>query len=120
MAVQKTIDNLKERPKDERKAVATGIAAAVVLILFIGWAFLFFKKIQRNGAEFQQIGTSAQEEFNFDSVRDAQEAILRDYQDASGELRQARDSAISSQVDQGAQLEVGGGEAIDRFGFPTE
>ena len=47
MVIQKAIDNLKDKPKDDRKAVAGGIAIAVVVILFFGWAFIFFKNIQR-------------------------------------------------------------------------
>lgn len=119
MVVQKAVKNLKERPKDERKAVATGVAAAVVLVLFIGWAFFFFKKIQHGGASFDRIGTGAQGEFNFDSVRDAQDVILRDYQDATDELRQARESAVSAQVDTNTQAEISS-ENQDRFGFPTQ
>lgn len=41
MVFQQTIENLRERPHDERRAVAGGIAIGVVVILFLGWAFIF-------------------------------------------------------------------------------
>ena len=43
-----SFENLKERPTEERKAVAWWVAAAVVVILFLGWAFLFFQRMQNN------------------------------------------------------------------------
>jgi len=46
MVLQKTVDNLKARSKDERKVIAGGVAIAVIAVLFLGWAFLFLKKIQ--------------------------------------------------------------------------
>lgn len=46
MVIQKTVDNLKDRPKDERQAVAIGTAGVVVLLLLVGWAFYFLKSIR--------------------------------------------------------------------------
>lgn len=46
--LQGHVDRMKERPKDERQAVAIGTAGAVVLILIIGWAFLFLKGLRRD------------------------------------------------------------------------
>ncbi len=46
MVVQRTIDNLKERPKHERKAVASWIAIGLIVILLIGWAIVFFSRIR--------------------------------------------------------------------------
>jgi hypothetical protein len=45
MVLQQTIDNLRERPKHERQAVAFWIAVAVVLVLLIGWATFFFRSV---------------------------------------------------------------------------
>lgn len=47
MVVQKTIDNLKQGPKEDKVAVAGGIAISVVAILLIAWALFFFRNIQR-------------------------------------------------------------------------
>ena len=60
MVVQKAINNLRERPKEERSAVAGGIAVAVVIILFLAWAILFFKRIQDNRPQIQPQDTLQQ------------------------------------------------------------
>jgi len=46
--------DLKERPRDERKIIAGGVAIAVIIALFLGWAFLFLKKIQ-NGNQIESV-----------------------------------------------------------------
>ncbi|QQG37746.1 MAG: hypothetical protein HYS26_03930 [Candidatus Kaiserbacteria bacterium] len=109
MVIEKTINNLKEKPKDERKAVAGGIAIAVVIILFIGWAFLFLKKIQRGGVE-ADLTSGAQSEFNFSSVREAQERLLGDFSSESAndaELRTIRESGTGETYEE-QQLEEEG------------
>lgn len=50
MVLQRHIDNLKERPHHERRAVALTIAIAVVVVLFVGWAFIFFTELHTNDA----------------------------------------------------------------------
>ncbi len=45
MVLLRTIDNLKERPKHEREAVAFWIAIAVVIVLLIGWGIFFFRSL---------------------------------------------------------------------------
>ncbi len=57
MVVQKTLDNLKERPKEDKQAVALGAAGTVVLILLIGWAFLFFRSLGTQNNMIQQDDT---------------------------------------------------------------
>jgi hypothetical protein len=46
VVVQRTIDNLKDRPKHERKAVASSIAIGLIVILLLGWAIVFFSRIR--------------------------------------------------------------------------
>ena len=91
MVIQKAIDNLKDKPKDDRKAVAGGIAIGIVLLLLLGWGFFFFKRVQ-SGAQLQQLGGGAQDEFNFSSVREAQEQLMQDFSDFD-ELRTAREQS---------------------------
>ncbi len=111
MVVQKTIDNLKDKPKDERKALAGGIAFAVVILLFFAWAFFFFKKIQR-GAQLREFGGGAQEEVNFSAVREAQQKLLEGVSDTD-ELRTLRDQAAERQMDQSVREEYqGSGDAF--------
>lgn len=45
MALQDTLDNLRERPHRERRAVAGAVAIGVVAILFVGWAAFFFHSL---------------------------------------------------------------------------
>jgi len=45
MVLQRTIENLRERPKREREAVAFWIAVAVVAILLLGWCVYFFRSL---------------------------------------------------------------------------
>lgn len=54
MVVRRTIDNLKERPHHERRAVALMIAIGVVVMLFLGWAFLFFSSLRASQASAAQ------------------------------------------------------------------
>jgi hypothetical protein len=54
MVLQRTIENLRERPKHEREAVAFWIAVAVVLVLMISWATFFFRTL--NSPDFSPVG----------------------------------------------------------------
>jgi|SRR3989344_939391 len=114
MVIQKAVDNLKEKPKEDRKAIAGGIALTVVVLLLVGWAFLFFKKIQR-GAELQQLGGGAQEEFDFSSVREAQRELMEGFSDID-ELRAVREQ--SAEQYQPAPLPENYQEDADPFSQP--
>ncbi len=116
MVIQKAIDNLKDKPKDDRKAVAGGIAFALLAILFFGWAFFFFKKIQR-GAQSQQLGGGAQDEFNPSSVREAQQQLMQGFSDTN-ELRAVRDQS-GQQSQQGATQQEYQETPTDQFGQPN-
>ncbi len=120
MVVQKAVDNLKQKPEEQRKAVASGVAVALVIILFIGWAYLFLKKV-RGGVELDQVGTTAQQEFQFQNVRDAQERLTNDYDSAADELRRIRDEAARAAAS-GSDVSAGGGAGASSdgdFGLPA-
>ena len=93
MVLQKALESAKDKPKDEKKAIAGGIAIAVVLVLLVSWAFFFFRNIQR-GAYDQRLGGGAQDEFNFSTVRDAQQELMEQFSDVDA-LIEARDQSSS-------------------------
>ena len=109
---------LAERSTDEKTAVAGGIAIAIVIILFIGWVFFFFKKVQR-GTIAPTFDNAAQKEFNFGSVREAQEELNKSYQAVTDEFRTIRDEASGAF---GAQLQetVPQDGGADAFGIREE
>jgi len=116
MVIQKAIDNLKDKPKDDRKAVAGGVAIVVVVVLFLGWAFIFFKNIQR-GAQLQQLGGGAQDEFNFSSVKQAQEELMQGFSDFD-ELRNVREESAQGSQPAAVQEDYQMSET-DQFGQPS-
>lgn len=112
MVVQKTIDNLKDRPKDERKVVAGGIAITVIVVLLIGWAILFFKRIQ-SGSQEVNFESGVQDEFNFSSTRDAQSAI----ENQGGEdLSGLRDDAAATKLRGEQEIYLQDMDNSDQFG----
>ncbi|OGG77875.1 hypothetical protein A3B35_00605 [Candidatus Kaiserbacteria bacterium RIFCSPLOWO2_01_FULL_54_24] len=115
MVIQKAVDNLKDKSSDEKKVVAGGIAIAVVAVLFVGWAILFLKKLQRGG-ELQQLGGGAQDEFLGSSIREAQDALMRDFSDID-ELRATREQ-LGQQYQQDTVQQNPQQTDTDVFGSP--
>ncbi|MDB5238128.1 MAG: hypothetical protein JWM46_398 [Candidatus Kaiserbacteria bacterium] len=74
MVVQRTINNLKERSKDERKAVASAIAIGIIVILFLGWVILFFHRI-RDAAPVDNTPVTASSTDTFDSHLQTEQPI---------------------------------------------
>lgn len=93
MVVQKTINNLKERPKDEKTAVATGAAVFVVAVLLFFWGLWFVQKAKRGGQFNTYIGTK-QESFLAPSVRNAEKALEDTIRPNADLLRELRDASV--------------------------
>ena len=55
------LDNLKDRPSAERKAIALWTTISIVVALFLGWAILFFQRIQSivPAPQAQQLATTS-------------------------------------------------------------
>ena len=113
MVVQKSIDNLKERPKDEKTAVATGGAAIVVLILLIGWGFWFAHNMRQGGSFNTYIGDKPQDKFVAPAVRAAEKSLEGTMRSNTDILRELRDSS----VDVPTQFESSGADG-DPFNTP--
>lgn len=56
-----TLEHLRQRPKDEKTAIAASVAIGVVAILFIGWLVYFFHSIESAPAPDLQSVTSSSE-----------------------------------------------------------
>ncbi len=110
MVVQKAINNLKGGPKEDKVAVASGIAVSVVIILLAAWAIFFFRGIAR-GSHNLQVGSTAQDNFNFAGVKEAQQALQ---QGLSPDNSNARADS-TSQNQQPVQMQVSGQQS-DQFG----
>ena len=65
--MQSTIDKLKEKPKEQKNAVAGGVAVTVVAVLLIGWGFFYLKKVlgERPPADVSTTST-----IDFGAIRD--------------------------------------------------
>lgn len=115
MVIQKAVDNLKDKSKEEKTVVASGIAIGVVVILLAAWGFMFVKKMQK-GTELDLSGNRPSE-FDFESVKQAQQQLKQDFQQSAEELRAIRDSAVSNQIQ--TQVQTGSEEESgNQFGEP--
>lgn len=95
MVVQKTIDNLKNSPKEDKVAVASGIAVSVVVVLFAAWAIFFIRNLQKTSGSIELSG-GAQDQFNFTSVKEAQEQLQRVYGSPATDLEELRAQSSGS------------------------
>ena len=120
MVVQKALNNLKEGSKDDKVAVASGIAISVVVILLVAWAIFFFRNIQK-GSQQLNLSGGAQDEFNFSSVKEAQQKLQQQYSDSTEDFQQLRNDAASQQMQ--LELQTGiqetQGSGSNQFGSPN-
>lgn len=99
MVVQKTFNNLKAGPKEDKVAVASGIAISVVVVLLAAWAIYFFHKIQ-SGA--QQVNLSgAADQFLPSATTDAQQQLQQQFGTPSQDYQ-----TIQNQAAQGGNGEM--------------
>lgn len=91
--VQKAFNDLKQGPKEDKVAVASGIAISVVVVLLVAWAVFFFRGLQKNSQQLN-LSSGAQDEFNPSSVREAQQQIQQDLS-TTNDLIDIRDRASS-------------------------
>jgi hypothetical protein len=61
------LDTLRDKPKDEKTAIAGGVAIFVVAVLLIGWGILFLKKIANEKPPVDLYDA----EFDYASLRDS-------------------------------------------------
>jgi hypothetical protein len=117
MVLQNAVDNVKDKPHEEKKAVATSIAVGVVVVLLVGWGFLFLRKIQRGSLPTLEGSAVPQDQIDAAFVRETQQQINQFYQSSQDQLREIRDTAAQNEADTGytsESVEVRGG--ADQFG----
>jgi len=99
---QQIIDHLKERPKDDKKVVAGGIAIVIVATLFFGWAYLFLKKIQNDNQSID-LGSVVQDSSLSDVARQAHQEIQQGFS-GFDEVRELR-TQLEAQQSGGASMQ---------------
>lgn len=97
--MKKAIDDLKEKPKEERTAVAGSIAVMVVVLLLVGWGFFFLKRIT-SGAPVETTWGPQNDVVDFTDIQDAADSFSGAYFDATEELKRIRDEAAALQRDE--------------------
>lgn len=112
MVVQKTVDNLKGKPPEQKTAVAGGAASLVVIILLIFWVMHFMKQI-RSGAHDVSLD-GIQNQINLKEVQSANRDIEAQFaKERLQEFQQLRDSAAAQEAGttnlEVMQVETGGG-----------
>ncbi|MEK7628080.1 MAG: hypothetical protein AAB421_01515 [Patescibacteria group bacterium] len=71
--MKETLNKMKGRPQDEKKAVATGVAGAVVAILLIIWAVLYLQRVVKSQpAAFEDSDPA----YNYESLRETPEGFF--------------------------------------------
>jgi|GEM_PF-839779 uncharacterized protein HemX len=119
MAAPSAIDNLKTKPKDEKTAVAGGVASLVVILLLVGWVIYFFNKIRSGAQEVNLDGISNQ--INMPTVRDANRNLQSQFGSVEDEYARIRDAAAAQQAgnsqQQVMQVETGVGGSGFNSGF---
>ena len=116
MVLQGAVDNLKDKSHDEKKAVATGIAVGVVVVLLIGWGFLFLRKIQKGTMPTLEGSAVPQDQIDAAFIQQTQQEINQFYQSSQDQLRDIRESAAQNEAGATYQSEgvdaEGGGDAF--------
>jgi hypothetical protein len=109
MVIQRTIDNLKDKPHEEKKVVAGGIAIAVVVVLLVGWAFFFLRSIQKGEVvPTLQGGSVPEDQLNAQFIQNTQRQLNDYYQQSADQFRALREQ------------ETGGGSVTPGMGVSPD
>jgi hypothetical protein len=54
MVVVRTIENLRQRPAEDRRAVASSIAIGVAVLILVIWTFVFIRSLRTLAVTSQQ------------------------------------------------------------------
>lgn len=117
MAVQDKFNSLKEGPKEDKVAVASGIAVSVVVVLLAAWAIYFFRNIQ-SGAQQTNLRGAA-DQFLPSATTEAQQQLQQQFGSTTKELQdlQTQSQTGSAQM-QTQPMQIQGDTSGDQFGTP--
>jgi hypothetical protein len=117
MVIQNAINNVKEKPHEEKKAVATSIAVGVVIVLLVGWGFLFLRKIQRGSTPTLEGSAVPQDQIDSAFIQQTQQQINQFYQSSQDQLREIRETSAQNEANTGYTSEsVDAAGSADAFG----
>lgn len=97
MVLQQKLNNLKERPHEDKRAVAGGIAIAIVVILIVAWGFLFLRKVRNSDLSSLENTAIPTDQFDLDLIRNTErDQAIYDYEQ---DIRNLRDTAAQGQIE---------------------
>lgn len=102
MVVRRTIHAMRQRPHEDRHAVAVSLAAVVAIILFLAWITLFFRAASasvNDAAQSAAAATSGDESQTlkpYGSMQEAQQDITQTLASSSDQFAQVRDQAYQA------------------------
>lgn len=99
MALQSKFNDLKQGPKEDKVAVASGAAVSVVLLLLVVWGIYFLHQI-RSGSQQLNLGSAAQDQFNMDNVTQAQQQLQAQFGSPTQDLQDVRAQTAQNGSDQ--------------------
>lgn len=120
MVVQQKFNELKGRPHEDKKAVAGGIAIVVVVVLIIGWGFLFLRNIRNTELPSLENTAIPTDQFNMNLIRNNERDQA--YYDSTQDIRNLRDTAVQDETDfsvsgAGSVAPAAGGSSDSSGGF---
>lgn len=96
MVTESPLERLRGKPREEKMTLAASIAIVVIIVLAIGWAIVFAKRLQGSGASQLHTGGIIQDDLDFNSANEAQQRLQNAYHAApTPEMEALRDEVNS-------------------------
>jgi hypothetical protein len=119
MAIQEAVKNLKENgSKDDKVAVASGIAVSVVVVLLGAWAIYFLHSLASNSQKIQ-LGGGAADRLNMTDVQQAQQQLQQQFGSTTEDMQTIyQQSSTGDYQTSGAVQMQTQGDTGNQFGPP--
>jgi len=108
MVVRRTIHVMRQRPHEDKHAVAVSLSVAVAILLFLAWITLFFRAASASVSSASQsaaVGATSEQSQTlrpYDSIQEAQQDITQTLASSSDQFAQVRDQAYQATLQAGA------------------